>query len=450
MQLFPFVGCSLLWIASLVLAQANGSDQQSNGVDFDNRFTVETRNCYKVLTNNILNERYALVSCNVTDDLSGYQAVVQVPVKRVGVTNALDILPLFELLAQQNIVVSVTPAANVTSPCYGNFTNGSVDVMFMDQPVRNNNSTDQTPIVGVSSSSTDLHPLEKAAWIMYIAQFLDAETDATSIMHNIKMDYNCNKANIASAGNLSLAWTYYDAGKREWSLLGDRYHSSLTLDAGFTSAVDGTRKFTNISDLHEAMKGIQYVIDVTPLENLNSEQSASYSDWLRLGGFLPGQDAFTEPFRDYRQMFRMDGLVNDEGYSDWPERSAARPDLVLRDMIQMAYPTYDQQYRATWMRNFAKSTSVKTVSETTYPSCSDPIKRLTVCKSGVYKPSPSDTGDSGDNDSSNPKSGLSTGGKVGIAIGVIAGVAGAGVAGFFLYRRKQSSGTRPFYKMNDL
>lgn len=68
-------------------------------VDPKNGFTVEYFDTYKVLTNLITNQKYALVCCNSTldDYKTGYHAVVNTPLTNVGVDSQLDSLPFFEV-----------------------------------------------------------------------------------------------------------------------------------------------------------------------------------------------------------------------------------------------------------------------------------------------------------------------------------------------------------------
>lgn len=68
--------------------------------DSTNDYSVEYFDTYKVLTNLITNEKYALV-CNrngtSADLTSGFHAVVDTPLTAVGVDTELDVLPFFEV-----------------------------------------------------------------------------------------------------------------------------------------------------------------------------------------------------------------------------------------------------------------------------------------------------------------------------------------------------------------
>jgi hypothetical protein len=71
-------------------------------LDLDRLFTVEYRNWYKVVTNHAVNQKYALVCCGQRPtgkaaDLEHYDAVVDIPVKTVGVDGAFNVLPFIDV-----------------------------------------------------------------------------------------------------------------------------------------------------------------------------------------------------------------------------------------------------------------------------------------------------------------------------------------------------------------
>lgn len=68
-------------------------------IDKSNGFTVEYFDTYKVLTNIITDERYALVCCNnsLANFTTGYHGAVNTPLNNVAVENELDALTFFEV-----------------------------------------------------------------------------------------------------------------------------------------------------------------------------------------------------------------------------------------------------------------------------------------------------------------------------------------------------------------
>lgn len=120
----------------------------------------------------------------------------------------------------------------------------------------------------------------------------------------------------------------------------------------------------------------------------------------------------------------------------------------------MVYPTYQQSYPFTWLRNFAKSSSSKSTNQGNYPTCNLPESFFQYsCQSYPFDPSNPNTGyneGGSSNGNNNNQSGLSIGGKIGVAIGVIVVVVALGIGGFFYYQKKRSAPTHTFYKMDDI
>lgn len=122
---------------------------------------------------------------------------------------------------------------------------------------------------------------------------------------------------------------------------------------------------------------------------------------------------------------------------------------MIADVIHMVYNTYEPTYNMNWLRTFAQMRRPSFVSNLTYPSCTDPVPRINtnLCAMGSFTPNstvvstPHTVTDS---------PGLSAGGKAGIAVGVIVGV--AAIAGFaiFKYKQKRVPTEGTFVKMNDI
>lgn len=139
-------------------------------------------------------------------------------------------------------------------------------------------------------------------------------------------------------------------------------------------------------------------------------------------------------------------------FIDFSVRGTARADLIIADIIQMVYSAYEPSYNMTWIRTFSRMGKSNFVSPISYPSCTDPVARIStdVCSIGAFHPnsnvttSPNQAGNYG-------HFGLSAGGKAGIAIGVIVVVAACAIFGVYKYKRR-SSGPKEgtFVKMNDM
>ncbi|KAI8138337.1 hypothetical protein BJV82DRAFT_631914 [Fennellomyces sp. T-0311] len=298
--------------------------------DQANGFSVEYHNWYKVVTNHQVNQQYALVCCGQpTTGLSGYHAVLNTPVTNVGVTNVRDVLPYMELLGLSDRVKSIEGYQNVTSPCYGGVTdspgNSTVDVIFSDQTQA---SIPGSTYIAFSPDNEQLTPLQQATWLVYIGLFFDKEGEATTAFNNIESSYSCHKDNLADLPDKkNVAVTRYESTNRTWTLVNTPYYKSLVQDAGGKLVEPNSAQsptYAHINEFHTAIRYADFAIDITPLADLGNQ---SYDSWLNLGGFNGNFDVYSEPFIVNKNVFRTDGLVNDNGYS------GNVADIILRDRI---------------------------------------------------------------------------------------------------------------------
>ncbi|KAI7893187.1 uncharacterized protein EV154DRAFT_417360, partial [Mucor mucedo] len=374
-------------------------------IDASNGFSIEYFDTYKVLHNLITNEKYALVCCNnsLANFTSGYHAVVNTPLNNVGVDNELNSLPFFELLTLSDKVLSARPSINVTSPCFDGITDGpnstttTIDAIFTSQA--NNGVVGMgTQYISVSADSSTLTPLQQSSWIIFIAHFFELESRGMKLV---------------------------------------------------TSNTNQSTTFKNVKDFQQALSTVDFVIDDTPAANFKTD--FVYADWLNKAGLKPNNSA---SFIALKQVYRTDNLINKNGYSDFPVRGTARADLMISDIIHMVYSTYEPLYNMTWIRTFAQLNKPAFVSNTSYPSCTDPVARISktdVCSIGAFNPNSNSTNTPNQSTGYGVHKSLSAGAKAGIAVGVIAVVAGLAMFGVFKYKRRSSvpkEGT--FVKMDDM
>ncbi|KAL0088703.1 hypothetical protein J3Q64DRAFT_1637659 [Phycomyces blakesleeanus] len=351
-----------------------------------NMFSVEYHNWYKVVTNNVKNEKYALVCCGQSSaSLTGFDAVINIPVTSVGVDRENTVLSYMELLNVTGSAVFITANSNVTSPCYSNVPNSLPLVDNVDIIIGNKASSshpNSTRYVEFSPNADVLSPLQVTIYFKRLTLLHDAGGSIKYI----------NSAQNAVGLN-TLEFEHY---------------------------------------IHEA----DYVIDNTPMETLGD---SPYDKWVDLGMFK--SSAYDETFLQDRTVFRWDGLVNKFGFDDWSERSIARPDLALTDAIHLLYPTYNPTYQFTWLRNFAKADTPRTVSDSDYPSCSDVRLMLSqTCSSNpMFK------------EIKEEKEPLKPKEKAGISVGVIVFFVLLVVASVFIFRHfRQKSQKHQFIKMSEL
>jgi hypothetical protein len=116
----------------------------------------------------------------------------------------------------------------------------------------------------------------------------------------------------------------------------------------------------------------------------------------------------------------------------------------------MVYNTYEPDYSMTWLRAFAQLAKSRAVSNSTYPSCTDPLARLNMnqCSLTPFDPNGNSTDTSSED---KQEKNLSEGGKAGVAVGVIVGLSAACIIGFFTWKKCSKGGSeRTFYKMDDM
>ncbi|RUP43537.1 hypothetical protein BC936DRAFT_137037 [Jimgerdemannia flammicorona] len=502
----------LLWCSiSIVSAQTTNNtfnylqDRFPDKVYLDpegSTFIVDYYKWYKVVTDRRNGNKYALVCCNQSIHLNqtqNFAGVFSLPIGSIVVMDTASIafievgscglcpikywpifyanfyrrdalvgdadrtLPLsLQLLEGSSLIKAAGSPNNITSNCvYNNLeaakslTPFNISKPNATQPfdvVFSTKALNDSKVVPIGLSD-QLKPLQKAEWILFFGVFLDQENLAKNILFNIQNQYNCHRNNLANVGKKLLAWVNYDPISSAWNIDTDVYHNQLLIDAGATPLNPGASSiFTNISAFHQIMNQVQLVIDTT----LFSTQQSSFYYWQVDAAYFPGQDPYNETFLTQKRVWRTDGLLNNAGFDDWSERSAARPDLALQDIIAIQYPTYQPNYQLTWFRNFARGDSSQhtedistdcTSASTIFGNwaCSinpytDPSTTFSI--SGIQSGSGSATADNA--------SGLSPGAAAAIGLGASLGVAAVALVSYFGWRKHQSDPNHSFVRMEDM
>ncbi|KAH8553765.1 hypothetical protein BGW37DRAFT_270421 [Umbelopsis sp. PMI_123] len=434
--------------------------QSQNYNDTSNGWIVEDFTGYTILHNLIAQTSYALVpQGQVFTNISGNVPQIQVPLTSVAV-DTLDILGFAELLSSNVTSTFTTGSSNVllanTSPCFTMSNNATATFTFT-----NTTSTANNTIV-FSAGDPSLTPIQKSTWLQYLAYFYNEEREAVSVVMNIFNHYTCIKirVNAGVTEKYAIAWTQADmTNPQVYEIRVDNYAKTLITDAAAKMIAPNSAQDTNFSnsgEFHLALRGADMLLDTTPLS-----EGELYPQWLSIMNMVSGASFFyeSEGYYKNRMVFRTDGLVSPNGYSNFPERYAARPDLALMDLISIQYPTFQNTYNTTWLYNFAIGSSPQQ-----FPSnytCNNPqimLANQIACwvdepfTPPATQPTPTnDTTTGTGSGNSGQSGGLSSGSKAGIAIGVIAGVAALGGAGFWFYRRRKTSEpTHTFYKMEDI
>lgn len=293
------------------------------------------------------------------------------------------------------------------------------------------------------------------------------EAQAFSIYNQIENDYECHRQNLGTIYNRKgISWTTFNPVAKTYTTNGDHYYDQLSQDAGATLITNNRLQDhtfntdpVGLNLLVKALVSADIIIDT-------SDPKVNYTNWFDAGGlyFKPGSSFGTVKALDNKQVYTMHGLLNTYGASgknikintcirlnlfiyiflkDWVQRSAARPDLALLDLIKLLYPkavVAKESMFPLWLAPF-DSTERRTIEDATYGNCSS-MATVAAEESLCYLAN----GESG----TTHQPDLSSSGKAGISVGVVLFVLLTACVGTWLFRRHRRNQRHNFYRMNDL
>ncbi|OZJ03422.1 hypothetical protein BZG36_03589 [Bifiguratus adelaidae] len=430
-------------------AQCDTNTDQFSGVTNKNltvpgSFSLTYHNTYKVVTHLPTGDTWALASaaCNSTVPSNTFKSLVTIPVSKVGVID-VDAVGFLELLGQESSIVAASSPSNITN-CVNtsNLTpldvhalnTGALDVVFSE-----NTALSDPKMVYTAMNSSQI-PLDGLMWMHFFAAFYNAESLAVNITSTIQDYYDCYRNAVQNISNpMHIAWVNWDPTGATWHIRNDSYTVAL-----FSARpVDGsTDTYTDKSAFVSTISNADVVIDTTPDANLQ------YQYWQGLAG-ISGQPTY--PFFMQKQVYTLDLLTNN-GYSDWPVRSLARPDLVLQDIIKAQYNTFPEISSFTWFRNIAQSATSQPITNSYQCHGSDipPLSQCNVSPFAGNSASPTSSSTPNSSPDSSSTGGLSGGAKAGIAIAVIAVAAAAGTAGLLFWKKRRTEPDHNFSLLGQL
>jgi hypothetical protein len=77
------------------------------------------------------------------------------------------------------------------------------------------------------------------------------------------------------------------------------------------SSNNETTAYTNLTQFHNALQSVDYIIDDSAPANFKAE--FAYGDWLTAGGFNPNTNTFA--FLTSQNVWRTDRLISKSGFS---------------------------------------------------------------------------------------------------------------------------------------
>lgn len=194
----------------------------------------------------------------------------------------------------------------------------------------------------VEGSYMEESPLGRAEWIKFTAAFFGKDAAADSLFAAVDSAYRSLAALAAHAARKPTVVVGAPFGGAWWVAGGRTYVARLLADAGaaYLWADDTTRGSLNL-DLEAVLA-----------------KAGGAEFWLNAGGWkdlaeAESQDARYALFRAFREgrVWDNDRIRCGDGGRDFFETGAARPDLVLADLIAILHPELLPGHALRWYRN---------------------------------------------------------------------------------------------------
>jgi iron complex transport system substrate-binding protein len=369
-SLFKFLATAFLSIVLLVCCKQPTTQQEntpeSNGVQYATGFTISKVEDHTVISivnpesNNKKELRYALVEKDISvKNPEGYDAVVRVPLKKIVVTSTTHI-PSLEALGLENSLVGFPNLKYISSKKtrdniskdrvkeLGNNQEINIEVLLELAPdvvvgftLEGNNKSLQTiektgiPVL-INADWRETHPLGKAEWIKFFGALYNKTQQADSIFNTIETNYNQAKK-LAQNTTLKprvLSGAMY---KDIWYMpKGDSWAARFIEDANGNYLWKETKGTGSIALNIESV--------------LEKGQQADF--WIG-----PGQFTTKAQLLEFNTVYgAFEAFKNDKVFSFTNKKGASggviyyelgpnRPDLVLKDIINILHPTLLKDYQ---------------------------------------------------------------------------------------------------------
>ncbi|MDM8159740.1 ABC transporter substrate-binding protein [Labilibaculum sp. K2S] len=357
------------------------SEQEYNGYEFTSSilyakgFTIEKKENYKKISvynpwqKDVVWKEYALIPRNksIPENLPDGIVVVKVPVNSVCTFSNTHIGPIVKL-GLENKLLGMTRAEKVYNKSIsekvkrgdianlGGAHNKNVDI---EQIVElNPELIVLSALNGVKAGEEQLAelgfklayslswmeetPLGRAEWLKFTAAFFNKEKLADSLFKQTEMNYKQLKAkvvNLKTKPNILLGWSY----KGIWYVPGGKnYMVSYLRDAGANYFLFDDETRGNIPMSVESVLDQCSQADIWIYPGI----SKSLNDIENSGEIFTQFKAFKN-----KEIYNIYKRTNDYGASDWWETGSLRPDLVLKDFIQVLHPDLLPQDTTYYMNN---------------------------------------------------------------------------------------------------
>ncbi|RUP49905.1 hypothetical protein BC936DRAFT_141028 [Jimgerdemannia flammicorona] len=361
-------------------------------VDNATLFAIQYFNNYKLVSNKMTNEIFALYQCGTPapTNLPNGTKVFAVPVAKVATLQTSSNTYL-EALGVGAKIVALSVEQDVSSPCLQKgLANNSIiqisssnatfmaqtlaqmDVVFGSPSASTSNNT-VLVFLFVRFSGETLHcvnrdndinvfrrNIQRAEWVEFYSTWFNLEDSGNKISASINDNYNCLRRAAANInGNKPIvSWVSYSAPSEytnntpSWDISTVNFKMQLTADAGAIFFAPNTTKFSTSKDFLAAIQNVDVIIDETYL-------APTLNDVLSNFG-ITNATASTYRFVANQAIFREDGIQTVAGGRDWYESAVIFDDAVLADVIAAVWPGYPTTgYQRSWLRNVAKGETPK-------------------------------------------------------------------------------------------
>ncbi|MFY8035987.1 MAG: ABC transporter substrate-binding protein [Cyclobacteriaceae bacterium] len=184
------------------------------------------------------------------------------------------------------------------------------------------------PVI-INAEYLEKHPLGRAEWIKFMALFFNKEKLADSVFREIEKEYNATQQltkTVTTKPTVLSGILYGDA----WFLPGGKnYAAKLLEDAGcsYLWAQDSTNGFLQLSfeSVYAKAKDADLWIGVGSFASLEELKAAE----KRYELFKPFQN---------NKVYSYNARTGAKGGSEFLELGYLRPDLILKDLVKIAYP----------------------------------------------------------------------------------------------------------------
>ncbi|KAG0002809.1 hypothetical protein BGZ65_002311 [Modicella reniformis] len=273
-----------------------------------------------------------------------------------------------ELTGHRNTIKSMSNPSNIVSPCLQQMYENKSTISFTGGGTgeyENLNATfgEFKHIFEAKDiwipASVDVEPLLRIEYIVAISLFFNDGTKGEQIYSNIKSAFTELERNMALIENKKrIAWVSYDFSVNSWKLHNSKFTKGMiTAAGGIPFPLKGEvpdDMSLSADEIKTLLLNSQIVIDET---NFNGQPGVTpIEKWRDLAGFASQTEL---PVLQQKNVYSLDNTVSKNGSNDYKYRLASRPDLLLKDLIHVQYPTYDTTYELTFLNpKFASGTGV--------------------------------------------------------------------------------------------